>query len=46
VKTAMPSASADSGPAMPSSDIDIAITTLVISGSCPVRDAVCAPLGC
>ena len=33
VKIAMPSASADSGPAMPSSDIDIATTTLVISGS-------------
>src|SRR5215472_13973001 len=33
VKIAMPSASADSGPAIPSSDIDMATTTLVISGS-------------
>src|SRR6185437_174715 len=33
VKSAIPSASADSGPAIPSSDIDMATTTLVISGS-------------
>jgi hypothetical protein len=37
VKIAMPSASADAGPDMPSSDIDMATTTFVISGSYPVR---------
>src|SRR5436190_7462551 len=36
-RIAIPSASADSGPAIPSSDIDIATTTLVISGSSPGR---------
>src|SRR5579862_4136501 len=40
VKIAMPSASADWGPAMPSIDTDMPSTTLVISGSSPARRSV------